>query len=43
MMTPTVSAAAGYKWRLVIAYDGTHYAGFISPFCSLALFRSQSH
>ncbi|XP_059450407.1 uncharacterized protein LOC132181280 isoform X3 [Corylus avellana] len=27
-MTPTVSAAAGYKWRLVIAYDGTHYAGW---------------
>lgn len=26
---PTVSAS-GYKWRLVIAYDGTRYAGFCS-------------
>lgn len=26
-MKPT--AGAGYKWRLVIAYDGTHYAGFL--------------
>ncbi|KAB1206186.1 tRNA pseudouridine synthase A 1 [Morella rubra] len=26
-MIPNVSAS-GYKWRLVIAYDGTHYAGW---------------
>lgn len=22
------TSVAGYKWRLVIAYDGTHYAGW---------------
>ena len=26
--TVTVAASSGFKWRLVIAYDGTRYSGF---------------
>ncbi|KAK4586307.1 hypothetical protein RGQ29_023464 [Quercus rubra] len=26
--TVTVAASSGFKWRLVIAYDGTHYSGW---------------
>ena len=26
--TVTVASSSGFKWRLVIAYDGTHYSGF---------------
>ncbi|XP_075653657.1 uncharacterized protein LOC142624043 isoform X1 [Castanea sativa] len=27
-MKPTVAASSGFKWRLVIAYDGTRYSGW---------------
>jgi hypothetical protein len=43
-MKQSVAASSGYNWRLVIAYDGTHFSGsFFFFFFFLLSFFFPSH